>query len=320
MKSEKNALYIFLHMPKCAGSTFRCHIEQNFKKEEIIEFYNRPNYDPINKILDLPNYRKRVEVYLSSLTKEQIDKIKVIYEHWVPYGIHKFFNKTPRYITFLRNPVERVISDYNSLTTRYFDKSLKDKIARDFLLIDGKVPTFEQWLEIKYIPNGMIKLLKANSFIEDNYEGDNKEILKKTLNKFYFIGITENYDEDALFLYHELGMNKFYDNQNISKKYFVPKDYEKTKKMILSKNILDQELYDCAVEINRKFKESNKDYHRVVIYMKIKRTLILPFTNWADTFLPFIYKTSAKLRRRSKSYSRFIDFIKVHKMKNKINC
>ena len=55
--------------------------------------------------------------------------------------------------------------------------------------------------------------------------------LKEILNKFYFVGIKENPD-DFLFIYHLFGRNKFSQNINISDKYFIPKDYEKTSRYL----------------------------------------------------------------------------------------
>lgn len=77
------------------------------------------------------------------------------------------------------------------------------------------------------------------------------------LDNFYFIGITENFSEDTSFLYHELGVNKLFKNQKISKKYFIPEDYGSTKRMILSKCGLDQELYEHVMWLNSQFKLKN---------------------------------------------------------------
>ena len=40
VKRSIDTLYIFLHMPKCAGTTVRHHIENNFDDEQILRFYN----------------------------------------------------------------------------------------------------------------------------------------------------------------------------------------------------------------------------------------------------------------------------------------
>ena len=32
-------VYLFLHMPKCAGTTFRVHIENNLAQDEILSLY-----------------------------------------------------------------------------------------------------------------------------------------------------------------------------------------------------------------------------------------------------------------------------------------
>jgi len=112
IKYKKNYL-------KCSGSTFKYHIGNNFKKEEVITF---------DRFISSDKIIKKIETHLSLLTKEQKDKIKVIYGHTAYYGIHKFFNKPHRYVTFIRNPIDRTISLYNFLMTRYYKTSRNKKI------------------------------------------------------------------------------------------------------------------------------------------------------------------------------------------------
>jgi len=341
MEKNKDILYIVLHMPKCAGNTFGHHIQRNLRKEERLYLEldvsqkHKSNIDDNDFFKLYKNKCKQMEEYLSSLSSKQKDEIKVIYGHCVPYGIHKFFNKTPRYITFLRNPIDRTISSYNHLVTNYhiiidprFVDTEKQARLRNFFkmtfLINRHVPSFRQWLKLKYghinqniisknqnvVSMGMVRFLKMNKYINNHTQEVNKDTIQSILNKFYFIGIVENNNEDLLFLFYELGIYKFYENKGISKKYVSLIDAEEMKKIIISKNRLDQKLYDCALEVNRKFKEDKKYFAVLVTYMKIKRILTLPFTHEKFRPLPRIYKLSAKLRQYSPSYSRFVDFVK----------
>jgi hypothetical protein len=38
-------LYIFLHIPKCAGSTFTYHLEQNYPKDILMPLYHSKFYN-----------------------------------------------------------------------------------------------------------------------------------------------------------------------------------------------------------------------------------------------------------------------------------
>lgn len=294
-KEDQDILYIFLHIPKTAGNTFLYHLENKFREEERIRLYEQ---DLPELKFSLSTTEKTKEIIYKrffSLTKRQKDKIKIIYGHLSYYGIHKFFNKPYRYITFVRNPVDRTVSTYNYFSTL---QKNNEKFSKANLLINEKIPSFENWLKIKYS-----KKLTIPAFLKrPNYLGKN---LKESLNKFYFIGITENYNEDAVYLYHLLGINKFYTNKNISKKYVKLEDLDKkTKDLLMEKNKEDIELYNYALELNKKFKQEHPEFYPIVNYMKIKRILMLPFT------LQNIYELSFWLKKYSRSYSKFIKFIK----------
>lgn len=125
----------------------------------------------------------------------------------------------------------------------------------------GRLLRFHEWFERNvemhnYMTKFFIKRFNRER-MGGKIEHEHLEKAKKMLDNFYFIGITENFNEDTSFLYHELGVNKLFKNQKISKKYFIPEDYGSTKRMILSKCGLDQELYEHAIWLNSQFKLKN---------------------------------------------------------------
>jgi len=344
-ENKKEILYIFLHNTKCAGTTMKKHIEQKFEKDEIMttyflqpffniktkrfEYYDEQLEQLFNpkKPICRSNSKKpkrRLIEYLKSLTIEEKKKIKVIYGHEIFYGIHKFFpDRKLRYVIFVRSPLKRTISGYNFSIDQlsYFrdsvkaeDLPIKEAISKQLgkaLVKKGNLLSFDEWLSSSYniatfpAMASMTRFLYKRKFI--NKENPSKKDIKKCLDKFYFIGITKNYREDALFLYHLLEINKFYSSENISTKHFVLKDEDKaTKKMLLEKNIFDQELYNYALEVNKKFKEKRKDFNKIVKYMKFKRALY-SFKLTKDSITEQLYKLSAELRKQSKIYSSFID-------------
>ena len=60
-------VYLFLHMPKCAGTTFRVHIENNLAQDEILPLY----IDKDKRYRD----RDYVRNFVSTLPEEKKKKL-----------------------------------------------------------------------------------------------------------------------------------------------------------------------------------------------------------------------------------------------------
>lgn len=261
-KDADDLLYIFLHIPKTGGATWHYCFKNNYKDDEFFSVY----YDR-NRFTN----REEIDRYLKSLSNEEKSRIKILCGHHLYRDIHEHFNRKPRYIVFLRNPVDRSISHYNHVR-----RSLElgeGGPALSVLSASGKILTFEEWfMQRKNPQNYMTRFLLKDFLHEDpGRRGLTKghlEKVKKCLRNFFFIGITENFEEDALFLCYELGMRKLPGRYNVSKKFFIPDDYEKTKRVVLSQCELDQELYEYAVVLNRRFKEERRDFRTILNSMK----------------------------------------------------
>lgn len=311
--ASKKPLYIYLHLFKCAGITIRTHIKACIDKDKQAMFY-----DPYDES----------KQYLSSLTQEKKEKLEILFGHRTYYGMHEFFpDREVRYVTFFRNPVDRMISQYNyNLGRLKFGKEeLSDKELKRFnreFVCDGKERSFEEWLfwnprELSdFTCKNLFKCIHARQAAHRNVLIDNETLkhMKKILDKFYFIGMTEN-PEDFRFLYHELGVNKLYPNENISKNIFVPRDYGKIAELVLSRSKYDEELYKHALKLNKKFKQEHKDFAKNVRALKIRMSPIYKAMNfyliplWRSA-LQTLYKLSAWLKKRSKLYTTFIAAIK----------
>ncbi|MFQ5532186.1 MAG: hypothetical protein ACE5ES_06230, partial [Candidatus Nanoarchaeia archaeon] len=115
--------------------------------------------------------------------------------------------------------------------------------------------------------------LAERKFIKKSsaYRKDFSELKKK----FYLIGTTKNLDRDSLFLYSEIGINRFFTNRNISKNYVRLSRNKKIELMddFLKYNNIDKHLYRYVLSLNKKFAGQKK-----VRFIKFKRFFILPFT------------------------------------------
>ncbi|MFC1686022.1 hypothetical protein ACFLZZ_03295 [Nanoarchaeota archaeon] len=324
MKKKKDKLYIFLHMHKTGGTTMVEHIEKNFKPEEVLRLYPQEilKLYPKSKYKDnqaknffqqlgFARYNKYLKDYFESLSSERKSKIKVIYGHGVFYGIHNFFDKEARYIAFFRHPMSRTVSWYNYFRGLSKDANLAGlpalrKLVNQNLSINGKIPNFDSWIDKKYDTSlQMIEFLRIRKFLEkkSNYT---LEDIQNALKKFYFVGLTETSEVDALYLYGIWRIKKFSPNINISKKRVLPEEIKKLKRKIIDKNMPDVKLYKCASEMNKRFKKENKNFYKVVNNVSFRRNLFLSFIFILEKF----YQISAKLRKSSKSYSKALDLFK----------
>ena len=90
-----NNKIIFLHIPRTGGTTFRDILERFYHSENVIE---------IKKFIES-------EETISTYTKDEQSKIKLIKGH-LNFGIHELINGDCKYITFLRDPIKRIVSTF----------------------------------------------------------------------------------------------------------------------------------------------------------------------------------------------------------------
>ncbi len=92
---NSNLPLIFLHIPKTAGTFFRDIIVKEYSEKQCLYLY----------------YPAPYSAKLIAELQAQATQKKIFYGH-VSYGIHSLLNVEPQYITFFREPIERVVSFY----------------------------------------------------------------------------------------------------------------------------------------------------------------------------------------------------------------
>ncbi len=307
INKKKEPLYIFLHVMKTGGTTIREHIVKNFRKEKYLFLY--ANIRPFLR------EKEDIRKYIRALTREQKGKLKIIFGHCSYYGLDKLFpDREVRYIAFLRNPANKIISQYNFQRAN-LDKKVNLKRSREVILINGKILPFgRKWFQQNkvFLENHMTKFFFLHPAYGSQPINENTlKKVKKMLDRFYFVGITEN-PEDFSFIYSELGIERFVDDANVSEKDYAEGDYQKNKELILSKNKYDLELYDYAKKLNKRFKKQSKASLLMVYSMKIKKLLFhtLRVDERYQSAKNSLYRQSAKLRKKSNLYAKFVDVVK----------
>lgn len=318
---KKEPLYIFIHVMKCAGTTISKHLRDNFSEDELLFIYRHVGN------LEKGKERENVESYILSLPEKRRKEVKVIIGHRTYYGIHKLFpEKEARYVTFLREPLSRAISHYNFGRTMLV-KRINIERHKKFLYRGDKMLSIKDWFfENKVFQNFIFKFLFSHFFSdkslsimegysigENEINRENLERVKKVLDKFYFIGITES-KADMLFLFQQLGIRKFFYKENVSDRYVKKEEIQKAKNYMYPKLGFDREIYSYALKVNRKFKKENMRFYPAICFTWLRKLLYIVYlTVFGKMILGSLYKLSAKLKVRSRTYRKAVCLIKGQK-------
>jgi len=214
-----NVELISIHIPKTAGTSFIHSLKKQYGYQKVVRLDINDNRTRINKI---------------PLGKAYVYKnTTVIHGHFTIDLLNNQFNiphNTP-IITWLRDPVERVISNYYYLQKRLDEELMEEK--KGLNILSKMRRSLLEYAQDETNCNRMSKFLKG---IE--------------MDKFFFIGIVENYDEDI----QELGRKLNWTHLEIVKhnktgKHNKPIVDKKTKDLIRSYNVKDQALYEQAIAL-----------------------------------------------------------------------
>lgn len=212
---------ISIHIPKTAGRSLLAIFNSVYNSETFAHFDRK--YFSDKSISEAIQFK--------SLLNENI---RVIHGHFHYNEIQDLKNSNTKIITWMREPVDRVISNFS-----FFKK------------------------RILLAPNDVeLQNRKNESLIEYASKEDTRNLMSRFtkgsgLKDFYFIGITEYFDEDVRILAECLNW-KHFDiprvNDNSEFKSNLPVATDADKKLIAELNREDIALYEQAIDIRRKRK------------------------------------------------------------------
>jgi hypothetical protein len=226
---------IFLHIPKSGGSTFHTVLGKRYNSYETHNVLgSRAGDSEISEFINMK--------------QDQKSKITLLKGH-MPFGLHKHLSDRFEYITFLRNPVERVISQYF-----YIKKNKNNPKHKEVHMGGMNIQEFVTSGIVTGMNNGHCRFLTGD--IDRLKYSDTSNLLEDTLTNiekyFLLVGITERFDESILVLSHLLGWEKlpFYIKKNVSKNRQAVRDFsqEDISKIEIF-NRLDQDLHIKANKI-----------------------------------------------------------------------
>jgi galactose-3-O-sulfotransferase len=224
---NRNEALIFLHIPKTGGSTLYKILERQYSRAQTLRLE-----DP------------QIAAF-KTLPAAQRGRYRLIEGH-LHFGFHRFIPGPSTYITFLRLPVERVLSFY------YYARSTPDHYLYPVLAgerLDLKTVLARDLTE--EFRNGQTRLLAG-----DEWEDPQRVVTRDALDRakanlrshFRMVGLQEEFDASLLLLHRAFGWRlPFYRKENVTKE--KPPDTSldvETRKLIEDANFLDLELYEYA--------------------------------------------------------------------------
>ncbi|MFK5982022.1 MAG: sulfotransferase family 2 domain-containing protein [Flavobacteriaceae bacterium] len=213
-----NVELVSIHIPKTAGTSFIHSLKKQYGNQKVARLDINKNRININKI---------------PLEKAYIyKKPAVIHGHFTIQLLQNYQTLPPKtpIITWLRDPVERVISNYYYLYKRLDEELNEEKKGLNIL-------------------SKMRRSLLEYAHDEKNQNRMSKFLKGIEIDDFFFIGIVENYNQDI----NELGKKLNWSNLEIVQHNKTGKSYkskvdENTKTIIRSLNQEDQLLYDKVLK------------------------------------------------------------------------
>jgi len=218
----------FLHIPKAGGTTFYEIIYRNFAYRSVAK-------------IDGTHVAKSIEE-LTGRPLSVKNKFECIVGHF-NYGFHEHFSGKYSYITFLRSPVDRVVSLFHHI------KNVPQHPLHEIVVSKGMdIHSFAVSDITREIDNDQVRRI-SGAERTDLKEADLTQAIDNMEQCFSFVGISEEYDRSLV------ALNRQFPDWDIR---YVPKNvgtresissqqaYVETLGNIERRNYLDTQLYQYA--------------------------------------------------------------------------
>ncbi len=226
-------LHFFLHIPKTAGTTLNDILRANYAQEAVLDVY------------DSAGYRK-----IREMTQKDLDTLQLIQGHMFVHDFEQLFSSNNHFkaVTFLRDPVARVVSEYRFLKA-WPGQHLYQLMNEEQIGLEEFVTTNRPQLK-NHGKNLMVKSL-CGVRGKDSNEAMLERAWSNLSQRFACFGLVEKFDHSLLLLKQALGLESiFYDRRNVNPDQLTPADLpETTMEIIKEHNQLDIELLDRAAAL-----------------------------------------------------------------------
>lgn len=173
---------IFLHIPKTAGTTLNQILQRQ--------------YEPQQSFFMGANAQASIKTF-KELPAEEKAAIRLAAGH-TAFGFHNYLPGSTTYFTFMREPVERVISFYHYVRSSE-QHYLNHAVVNDF----SGIAQFVSSGITKMVDNGQTRMI-SGTWLEPGYGEIDSEIFeqaKANLHQYFgVVGLTEAFDTTLLLL------------------------------------------------------------------------------------------------------------------------
>jgi hypothetical protein len=222
---------IYLHLPKTAGMTLHRILERRYPRAQTYTF-------------DGKRPRRDVERF-QALPIEQRARFRLLKGH-VVFGLHQAVPGAATYMTLLRDPVERVISQY------YYAKSQPNHYLYVRLNRDG-VDLFEYAArrmtpELSNQQTSMLGGPRGTSREKSPTRETLDRAMENLRTHFCVVGLTEEFDASLLLMQRTFGWRTpFYQRENVTGSKPPGAEIDpRARELLTELNQLDLELYAFA--------------------------------------------------------------------------
>ncbi|TIH19990.1 sulfotransferase [Marinifilum sp. JC120] len=219
--------FFFLHIPKTAGTTLNHIFAAKFPEETICSVYSKEEFDFFKKI-----------------TTKELERIKLVQGHVFVHDFDEFFSgfMGKNAFTFLREPVSRVVSEYNFLRT-WPGNHLYNYLNEEKVTLAEYVSS--QRPELIYRGKNLMTRSLCGAVDDDRTM---LERAMENLQRLHLVGITERFDESLLMLKKMMNLeNVLYEKHNVRKK--KKEITEEDVAVVREYNEQDIELYNFACQL-----------------------------------------------------------------------
>ena len=191
-------LLVFLHIPKTAGTTMRRILARQYGPAAVRILDESRDPQAVRRFADLPE-------------REGL-RVRAVAGH-MGYGLHELVARPVRYLVFLRDPVERIVSHY------YYVMRTPDHRFHDDANALGLGDFVRKLPESELVNDGQVKWLTREAVTGRSLAGDADplEVASRHLSTAV-VGLAERFDESLLLMQSDLRWKTpYYVKENVTR-------------------------------------------------------------------------------------------------------